>query len=149
MPPGWHASGVAGKKELSIVRLKFFAIPALDPHEAESELNEFLAEHRVLRLDRELITERTGSFWSVVVEFASEPPAAKGKKPRIDYKEVLSPRDFEIYAALRDLRREQSDKEGIPVYALFSNAQLAEMVEGNIQTLQEMAKIEGIGSIHG
>ena len=49
------------------MRMKFFAVPASDPVQAEAELNQFLAQHRVMSLDRQLVTDRTGSFWALAV----------------------------------------------------------------------------------
>lgn len=43
------------------------------------------------------------------------------KCERIDYKDVLSERDFALYAQLRNLRKFLSEQEGVPTYALFTN----------------------------
>jgi len=128
------------------MRVKFFAIPALDPGDAEAELNRFLAQHRVLSIDREIVTERPGSFWAVSVSYLeSSTPAPKPGKARIDYKEVLSPEDFEVYAALRELRKEVAERDGVPPYAVFNNAQLAEMVQKRIRSSEELGRISGVG----
>lgn len=37
------------------MRLKFFTVPCADSQDAEREVNGFLAGHRVLSVDRELI----------------------------------------------------------------------------------------------
>ena len=49
----------------------------------------------------------------------------RGGKQRVDYKEVLSPADFALFAKLRDWRKATAEQEGIPVYAVLTNEQLA------------------------
>ncbi len=128
------------------MRVKFFAIPALDPADAVDELNRFLASHRVLSIDRQLVADGGGSFWAVDITYSQRPvPGAPPKKGRVDYKEVLSPGDFEVYAALRELRKQIAEQRGVPTYAVFNNAQLAEMVEKRMRTREQLAKIAGVG----
>ncbi len=125
------------------MRTKFFTIPALDPAEAEEELNRFLAKHRVLALDRALLPLSGGGCWSVCVTY-QEGARARGRG-KVDYKEVLSPEDFAVYAALRELRKEVAVAAGVPAYQIFKNAELAAMITGRMRTLDEVRVIEGIG----
>ncbi len=128
------------------MRVKFFAVPALDPDETELDLNRFLAGHRVLAIDRELVADGAGSFWAVGVTYSQRPsPGSSPKKGRIDYKEVLSAEDFEVYAALREVRKQISEQQGVPPYAVFNNAQLAELVQKRMRTREELAGIAGVG----
>lgn len=39
------------------MRLHFLAIPVFDPAEGESELNRFLSTHRIIALDRQLVSD--------------------------------------------------------------------------------------------
>lgn len=128
------------------MRVKFFTIPALDSYEAEVELNRFLAQHRVLAIDRQLVALPGGAFWTVSVSFQDAAPnSVATKRNKVDYKETLSPEDFEVYAALRTLRKEVSERDGVPPYAIFNNAQLAEMVENRTRTTEALRAISGIG----
>ena len=43
-----------------------------------------------------------------------------------DYKQVLKPEEFEVFSRLREWRKGVAEKEGVPVYVVFSNEQLAE-----------------------
>lgn len=128
------------------MRVKFFAVPALDPGAAESDLNRFLAQCRVLSIDRQLVSDSGGSYWAVSVTYLERSAAtSKPGKSRVDYKEVLSPEDFEVYAALRQLRKEVAESDGVPPYAVFNNAQLAEMVQKRMRTTDELGQISGVG----
>ena len=50
-----------------------------------------------------------------------------------------------MFAELRKLRKEISDSQGIPAYAVFTNEQLAKMVTENITSKAEMLKVNGVG----
>jgi superfamily II DNA helicase RecQ len=50
------------------------------------------------------------------------------KKGRIDYREILPSEDFLVFVKLRDLRKQMAQAEAAPVYTIFTNDQLAEMV---------------------
>lgn len=66
--------------------LHFFAIPALDPHPAEEELNRFCDSHRVVAIDRQFVPAGLDSFWALCVVTASGdgplPDAVKARERR-------------------------------------------------------------------
>jgi len=64
---------------------------------------------------------------------------------RIDYREVLDPEAFARFAQLREFRKRLAQEEGIPVYTVFTNAQLAEIAKNRIVTKNGMEKVDGIG----
>jgi superfamily II DNA helicase RecQ len=72
-------------------------------------------------------------------------PRSQLSRNRIDYKTILSPDEFTIFSLLRDLRKELSQQEGVPVFALFSNEQLAQMVQRRCSSKADLLGIEGIG----
>lgn len=51
------------------MRLHFMTIPVYESAAAEAELNRFLASHRVLAVDRQLVVDGTRSAWAVCVSF--------------------------------------------------------------------------------
>ena len=63
----------------------------------------------------------------------------------MDYKEVLTPEQFEIFSKLRDLRKQIADKEAVPVYTVFTNEQLAAIVQKQADTRAKLQEITGIG----
>jgi superfamily II DNA helicase RecQ len=79
-------------------------------------------------------------------------PAAKSagqkdslKKSKIDYKQVLTPNDFALFAQLREWRKIEAAEIGVPVYTIFTNEQLAKIAEQKVQARAELREIEGIG----
>jgi superfamily II DNA helicase RecQ len=137
------------------VKLSFFAVPALDSRAAQDALNAFLSQHRVAAVDRQLVTEHGQAFWAVCVTTTEGLASSSGAPPaggsggearkRVDYREVLSPADFGVYTRLRDLRQAVAEAAGVPVYTVFTNEQLAAMVQQRVTTKAALGAIAGIG----
>ncbi len=64
---------------------------------------------------------------------------------KIDYKEVLSDDDFTLYSRLRELRKTTAERDGIPPYNVFTNEQLAAIVQRRISSKSALMDVEGIG----
>ncbi len=134
------------------MKLKFFRIDALEPEIDQQELDAFCAKHRLVSIDKQFIQQNKFCYWSVCVTYikasrssSTSTIKAVNKRAQIDYREVLNEVDFATYANLRTLRKEISESEGIPVYAIFSNAQLAEMVTKRMTSLSALGEINGVG----
>lgn len=133
-------------------RLFQYALPA-DP--AMTDLNTFLLAHRVATVQREIVTTPAGPLLLFVVEFiatagttgkaASSPAPSSSSTSRVDYRDVLSEADFAVFTTLREIRKQLADADGVPLYAIFSNAQLAAMIQEKCTTVAGMLKIEGVG----
>ena len=129
------------------MKLKVFAVPATGDENAESALNLFMAQHRVLQVDRQLFQNGSASFWSVCIGY-SEKQTQQGKQQnsnRVDYRHVLSATRFRDYSALREWRKQAAESEGIPVFGVFSNEQLAAIVQLPDPTLSALRSIDGVG----
>src|SRR4051794_14851410 len=63
----------------------------------------------------------------------------------VDYRERLKPEDFAVFARLRDLRKEIAQAEAVPVYTVFTNEQLAQMVQMRATTRAALEQIAGVG----
>ncbi len=130
---------------------RIFLIPVLYSDEATEELNAFIAGHRVAHIERKWIDQGAQSAYVFCVEYVLASPTRDGNprsqlsRNRIDYKTILSPDEFTIFSLLRELRKELSQQEGVPVFALFSNEQLAQMVQRRCASKADLQVIEGIG----
>jgi len=111
------------------------------------ELNTFLRSYRIINVEKRLIDGERGTGWVFLVEYGSEngKNAPNAPSQRIDYREVLNPAEYALYDKLRGLRKELADKSGIPVYAVFTNDQLASMVKKPPKTAKDLLSISGIG----
>ncbi len=136
------------------MRFKFFTIPALNPANAEKALNAFCAQHVVVSVEKQWMTTGDSAYWAVCVNWISNPGSINEqskypkdqKKPRVDYKEVLSEELFHQYSVLRDLRKMLAQQEGVPVYNIFTNEQLAAMVQQQIISKTALQKLDGVGN---
>jgi hypothetical protein len=100
-----------------------FTLPVRDPGAAATELNGFLASHRVLSVDRRFALDGERSLWTFCVDFvdarrgSSSSSAAGGtwKRDRTDYREGLNAEDFAVFAKLREIRKAIAQVECVPV----------------------------------
>lgn len=129
------------------MQIAVFNIPVVNHRQVLEECNSFMNSVRVLTVNRQFVAEGSNSFWSILVEYL-EPggsEASPRKKRSLDYKEILSPEDFTVFNRLRKLRKELAERDGIPVYTVFTNEQLAEIATRRIMTPTQMLTIEGVG----
>ena len=113
-------------------------------------MNVFLRAQRVLAVKKEFVADGENSFWTFCVEYLESAPGATvstslSGRPKVDYKEILKPEEFEVFSRLREWRKVVSEKEGVPVYVVFSNEQLAEMVKKKVSSKAALKEIEGVG----
>lgn len=132
------------------MQLRFFSIPAVDPAAAEAELNHLLAAGRVAGVERQFVAAGAGSFWAVCFTVTAGPgalPAAlkAGNGRKVDYRELLSEADFAVFARLRALRKSVAEAEGVPPYAVFTNEQLAALIQRRVTSAAELAQVDGVG----
>jgi superfamily II DNA helicase RecQ len=127
------------------MQLKLFVLPIKNLGAAEAEMNAFLRGHRVLAVKKEFVPDGENSFWTFCVEYLDGVSPMGGRPPKIDYKEVLKPEQFKVFSRLRDWRRSVAEKEGVPVYAVLTNEQLAQMVQKQVNSKEGLKEIEGVG----
>ncbi len=135
-----------------LMAYRFFQVPVRDGGSAGEELNRFLRGHRVVNVDRRWVDLGTESYWSFCVDYL-EPASASGSSARlpgdsrgkVDYREVLSPEQFAAFVKLRTLRQAISKEEAVPVYVIFTNEQLAAMVQKGAASKADLGRIDGVG----
>jgi superfamily II DNA helicase RecQ len=115
----------------------------------EDAFNAFLATHRVLGMDRRFVEAGADSFWAYQLHVAgsgeSSPPPGVPRKPMVDYKEKLSEADYGFYLRLREWRKARAEAEGVDAFTIFTNAQLAAIVERRPGSAAALREIAGIG----
>lgn len=135
------------------MQFKFFNIPAIDSETFENELNLFLRTHRVLKVSREFVSCGERIFWACCVEYLDSPSASfsgtvfgGSAKKKVDYRELLNDAQFLRFRKLREARKVLSKSEAVPAYAIFLDAQLAELakIEDEL-SLTKLKSIDGFG----
>ena len=129
-----------------------FLLPFHAGSAEQDELNRFLRSHRIVQTRKEIIGAEGASGrtagWAVLVEYLDSPEKSEGDqqiKGKVDYKEILNAGDFSLFSKLREVRKKLAEENGLPVYAVCTNEQLAEIAKRRPANLTECMKIEGIG----
>ena len=132
---------------------RVFTISVRDEGSAAADLNGFLRSRRVLSVDRRWVDQGSESFWSFCVDYLESSGGAaggaaggrNGTNRKVDYREVLSPEDFAAFARLREARKEIAQADAVPVYTIFTNEQLAQMVQVRATTKAALEQVAGVG----
>ena len=124
-----------------------FFLAADDQSGDDNPLNVFLRSYRVQTVDRQFVAQPVPG-WAFCVAYlgkAEQSAVTVAGKPRIDYREVLNAEDFAVFDNLRALRTEIAERESKQVYSVFTNAQLAAMVQANMHSVEQLRTIKDVG----
>ncbi len=131
------------------MRFRFFTIPVSGNDALNDELNRFCAQHRVIQVDKEFVMNAENSFWAICISWqegeAGLSTSKADRTPTVDYKEILSEQDFRTYLELRAFRKALAERNGVPPYALFTNQQLADMIQQRVSSKAGLQAINGVG----
>ena len=127
-----------GKKGKRIFRLFYFLLPTFYL---------VLRVRRIVQTRTELTATAGASQWAILVEYLDSPVKSTGEplKGKVDYKEILNNEDFTLFSKLREVRKKLAEENGLPVYAVCTNEQLAEIAKRKPKNMTECMQIEGIG----
>jgi len=130
------------------MQYKHFRIPCAAGSDEETALNTFLRSIQVLTVHRDFVADGANSFVLYSVEYlfpCGNQGKSSQKKGKIDYREVLSGKDFSLFARLREWRKNRAVKDGVAVYTIFTNEQLAQIAQKGPDSKAALQKIAGIG----
>lgn len=131
------------------MQIKVFEISTCNQVEDEERLNAFLRTHKILKVDKEFYFYEGVGRWTLLVSYMENLPSSmqlqSEKKPKIDYKQVLNDDIFLKFSRLRELRKRLAMDDAVPAYAVFTDAELAEIAKLENIIPSELHKINGIG----
>ncbi|MBU2552403.1 MAG: HRDC domain-containing protein [Proteobacteria bacterium] len=106
----------------------------------EEVLNRFVLNKHVKSHRAEFFQDAQGSYWTVFLEYdpALEKPSARETEGLDDSQKLLLER-------LRAWRKERADRDGIPVYIIATNKELAGLVREAPATLEALKEVKGFG----
>jgi superfamily II DNA helicase RecQ len=128
------------------MQIKIFTIPIFGGEQINEEMNCFLSAKKILQTESHLVSNTEGSFWCFCIKYLSDNFQQSAPKKKIDYRAVLDGKSFQRFALMREIRKKLAKEEGVPAYAVFTDAELAELARIKDLTLSSMGKIKGIGS---
>ncbi|MBP3455203.1 MAG: HRDC domain-containing protein [Alistipes sp.] len=130
------------------MHIKIFDISAICSEEAVEQINKFLRGNRVLDVDRQfyLSSDNIG-HWSLLVTYlpTQNPYGFQERREKIDYKTVLDETAFSKFTKLRMIRKQLADDDAVPAYAVFTDAELAQIAQLPNVDATLLAQITGIG----
>ena len=129
------------------MQFKIFTIPAADDGSAIEEMNRFLRSHKVLESEQQLISTKTGSQWHFCFKYLAnaQPDEKPQNTSKIDYKEVLDEKTFAVFSILREIRKKIAEEDGLPVYAVFTNEELAGIAALETIQTETVKTVKGVG----
>jgi len=128
------------------LKYKFFYIPAIDSLAEGEALTKFCANRKILAVEKHFVSCGRDSAWAFCVQYLDSGDTGEpSRKNKVDYKEVLDGPDFDLYSRLRSLRKVIAEAEGVPLYSVFTNEQMAAMVTDRAASLADLARIPGVG----
>lgn len=138
-------------KPVEIMQIKIYSLPIGGDESLTEEMNHFLCANKIIDIRKELASVNGNSCWTFCITYmqTNRPTeigtSRHGNNQKVDYKEVLEPETFDKFSNLRKLRKQIAESEAIPAYAIFTDAELAELSKLPELTLETMQKIPGIG----
>ena len=130
------------------MQIKIFDILATASEGDIEQINKFIRGNRVLDIDRHFYvgSDNVGR-WSLLITYLPTQNNMVGEKgAKVDYKEILSPEDFEKFIRLRAVRKQLADDDAVPAYAVFTDSELSQIAQMPTMDATLMRKISGIGS---
>ncbi|MGM9712615.1 MAG: HRDC domain-containing protein [Prevotella sp.] len=131
------------------MQIKIFNIPIGAEESQIEDLNLFLRANKIIDVKRELAMLDGRSCWSFCITYMLNSQINEQNKPtngtKIDYKDMLDSKAFQTFTMLRKIRKGIADEEAVPAYAIFTDAELAEISKLQTINIESIRKIPGIG----
>jgi len=132
----------ASGRFVDMAQFNIFFVPLADDGSAQEDLNALLRSKRVLAVDKAF----AGTGWLFCAEWLEgRKPHSERNKPKIDYREVLDAKQFDLFSRLRNKRKELAQRDGVQLYTIMTNEKLAEMVRLDVRDVNGLSRIDGIG----
>jgi len=135
------------------VMVKIITVPFNDLLQGfdDQELRQFIQGKKVAYLREYFFVKNGQPFLTFVVHYESEPSPMQGineppKKIDESWKKFLQQGDLPLYSHLRDWRRGQAEREGVPPYIVFTNKELAMIAHKRPRSKNQLGDIDGIGA---
>lgn len=124
------------------MQVRIFSVSVSESPEEES-LNKFLRTHRVLQVNESW--SEVAQAWQYSVRYIGEEKPEPPRTSKTDYRELLSEEEFERFSLLRTVRKRLAEEDQVPVYVVFTNAELAQLAALPMIDEASMRTVKGIG----
>ncbi len=132
------------------MQIKIFDISSRGSDEVQEQINKFMRGHKIIDVDRQFYTSSDNvGHWSVFITylpgFVSEVPPVE-RREKVDYKQILNEEDFGKFTRLRTIRKQIASDDAVPAYAVFTDAELAQIAQMPDVVASSIGQISGIGA---
>lgn len=138
------------------MQIKIFVIPINDSSVFENEveeLNKFLRSNKIIEIRKDIVSLTQNAYWTFCITYFpnthfDSPESRKSGlvRPKIDYKAILDSEAFDRFCILRKIRKTIADNDAVPAYAVYTDAELAELSKFEFDSLSK-SKIQSIPGI--
>jgi superfamily II DNA helicase RecQ len=112
--------------------------PALEVF-SEEQVNRFLINKKLLSWQAEFFKQANKAYWSVFLEYEFLIEKKASPKTKLTEEQQV------LYQKLKEWRKEQAEKQGVPVYVIANNQHLEELTVKQPKTLEAFKEIKGLG----
>jgi ATP-dependent DNA helicase RecQ len=120
----------------------------------DGPLRDFIKDKELISVRDHFFIHRKQPYLAMTVNYTLKPAVTeaavsrpgKESKPRDEsWKELLTEADMPLFNTLRDWRTARARRDGVPVYVICDNQELAAIVAARPATLAALGEIKGIG----
>ena len=125
------------------MKIKIFTCNAFTQEEELKELNSFLGSAKVLEVNSNFFCLGNAAYWTYSVKYLEQQQIYN--KEKVDYKKILSKEQFDLFSELRIFRKQMSEIEAVPAYAVFTDEELSHI--SCLEKIDESSviSVKGIG----
>ena len=122
------------------MQIRIFTLPFDETSEGfpDEIVTEFCLNKKVHGITAHFFTHENRAFWSVAVQYEV---LLRGKEKLRD----LDDAQKQLFERLREWRKEEAAREGIPVYLVATNDQFVQMIRLKSRSLKSFKNIKGFG----
>lgn len=112
----------------------------------DEPMQTFIVDKEVIEYTEHFFVHEKTPYLTVLISYRDIAREASKKRSRgKDPRKELDDREKKVYDALKAWRTARSRQDGVPVYIIANNRQLAEMVKIKAGTKADLAGVKGIG----
>lgn len=138
------------KKSKVEMQIRIFTMPLAAAEKQMEEMNHFLRANKIIDIRKELATVDGNTCWTFCVTYMQGSTiqttnAAETKTGKVDYKDLLNEDAFQRFCTMRKVRKAIADADAVPAFAVFTDAELAELAKMDKVDVNTMLQVSGIG----
>jgi ATP-dependent DNA helicase RecQ len=120
----------------------------------DAPLRDFIKDKEVVSIRDHFFIHHEQPYLAMIVTYTLKPLPTAAAAPRPDrrskqrdeaWREFVAEADVPLFNTLRDWRAARAKQDGVPLYVICDNRQLAAIVAARPQTLSALGEVEGIG----